>query len=79
MNINHKSGGDIATGKAVENPEDIFNKGKLLGKTLSKFTDHLIIGESTPAGTTTALGVLAALGYDAWGKVSGSTPENPTI
>lgn len=77
VNINHKSGGDIATGKAVENPEDIFNKGKLLGKTLSKFTDHLIIGESTPAGTTTALGVLAALGYDAWGKVSGSTPENP--
>jgi uncharacterized protein (TIGR00303 family) len=29
------------------------------------------------AGTTTALGVLEAMGYDAWGKVSGSTPENP--
>jgi len=77
VNINDKQGGDIATGNAVDDPEDIFSKGKLLGKTLSKFTDHLIIGESTPAGTTTALGVLAALGYDAWGKVSGSTPENP--
>ena len=77
VNINHNRGGNIETGAAVLNPMEIFNKGKMLGKTLSKLTDHLIIGESTPAGTTTALGVLEALGYDAWGKVSGSTPENP--
>ena len=77
VNINHKEGQSILSGQAVENPEEIFNKGKILGETLSKLTNHLIIGESTPAGTTTALGVLAAMGYDAWGKVSGSTPENP--
>jgi uncharacterized protein (TIGR00303 family) len=77
VNINDKQGQNILTGKAVENPEQIFNKGKILGKTLSKLTNHLIIGESTPAGTTTALGVLESMGYDAWGKVSGSTPENP--
>lgn len=77
VNINNKKGKNILTGQAVENPKEIFNKAKILGETLSKLTNHLLIGESTPAGTTTALGVLAAMGYDAWGKVSGSTPENP--
>lgn len=77
ININEKQGQNILTGKAVENPLEIFNKGKILGETLSRLTEHLVIGESTPAGTTTALGVLEAMGYDAWGKVSGSTPENP--
>ena len=37
----------------------------------------LIIGESIAAGTTTALGVLKALGYEANEKVSGSMPHNP--
>lgn len=41
-------------------------------------TEHLVIGESTPAGTTTALGVLTALGYDADFRVSASMPVNPT-
>lgn len=77
IQINDKPGKDVRTGKAVSNPKEIFENGKILGKTLSKLTDHLIIGESTPAGTTTALGVLKALGYDAEHKVSGSTPENP--
>ncbi|MBM4241188.1 MAG: TIGR00303 family protein [Euryarchaeota archaeon] len=77
ININDKPGEDIRTGKVVSNAERIFKKGKIIGKTLSKLTDHLIIGESTPAGTTTALGVLTAMGYDAQRKVSGSTPENP--
>lgn len=77
IKINEKSGGDIRTGNAVENPQKIFKKAFILGKTLSNLTDHLMIGESTPAGTTTALGVLNALGYDANFKVSGSMPENP--
>ncbi len=45
----------LIQGNAVQNSEEIFNKGFMLGKTLSKLTDHLLIGESTPAGTTTAL------------------------
>jgi uncharacterized protein (TIGR00303 family) len=77
INISEKAGQDIRTGKAVENPQNIFENAKILGKVLSQLTDHLIIGESTPAGTTTALGVLTALGYDASFKVSGSMPENP--
>lgn len=77
FNINDKPGGNIQTGKAVSNPEKIFERGKFLGKMLSQFNDHLFIGESTPAGTTTALGVLTAMGYDGNRKVSGSMPKNP--
>jgi NaMN:DMB phosphoribosyltransferase len=42
---------------------------------MASLTDCLIIGESVPGGTTTALAVLKALGYDA--KVSSSIPNNP--
>lgn len=77
IKLNDEPGEDIRIGKAVPNAKEIFEKGVMLGETLSKLTDHIIIGESTPAGTTTALGVLTALGYDARMKVSGSMPENP--
>ncbi|RJS49930.1 MAG: TIGR00303 family protein [Methanobacterium sp.] len=77
IKLGNKPGEDVRTGKAVVNAKEVFEKGVMLGKTLSKLTNHLVIGESTPAGTTTALGVLTALGYDAKEKVSGSMPENP--
>ena len=77
ININEIPGGDISKGNAVLNSEMIFNNGFLLGKALSKLTNHLIIGESIPAGTTTALGILTAMGYEVDHKMSGSTPENP--
>ncbi len=49
--------------------------GRIVGRSMASFTDCLIIGESIPGGTTTALAVLKALGYDA--KVSSSIPNNP--
>jgi len=49
--------------------------GRILGRSLASLTDCLVIGESIPGGTTTALAVLRALGFDA--KVSSSIPENP--
>jgi len=49
--------------------------GRILGRSLASLTDCLVIGESIPGGTTTALAVLCALGFDA--KVSSSIPENP--
>lgn len=70
-------GQDIRTGKAVADPKKIFENSKIIGHELSKNNDYLVIGESIPAGTTTALGTLTALGYDANFKVSGSMPENP--
>ena len=77
FNINQKPGRNIQSGNAVSDPEKLFNKARILGKNISKLTDHIFIGESTPAGTTTALGVLTAMGYDGDHKVSGSMPENP--
>ncbi len=49
--------------------------GRIMGRSMASLTDCLIIGESIPGGTTTALAVLKALGYDA--KVSSSIPNNP--
>ena len=49
--------------------------GRIVGRNLASLTDCLVIGESIPGGTTTALAVLRALGFDA--KVSSSMPDNP--
>lgn len=70
-------GRDIRTGKAIKNPLEIYENGRELGAELSRRHDYLVIGESIAAGTTSALGVLKALGYSANEKVSGSMPTNP--
>lgn len=74
---NGKFGANIISGKAVEKPKTIFEKSYELGVTLSEEYDYIVIGESLPAGTTTALGVLVGLGYEAKGKVSGCMDTNP--
>ncbi|MFB5606947.1 MAG: nicotinate mononucleotide-dependent phosphoribosyltransferase CobT [Candidatus Nitrosomaritimum yanchengensis] len=51
--------------------------GRIVGRTLASMTDCLIIGESIPGGTTTALAVMRGLGYKA--RVSSSIPDNPVI
>lgn len=50
--------------------------GRIVGRTLASLTDCLVIGESIPGGTTTAMAVLKGLGINA--MVSSSMPENPT-
>lgn len=50
--------------------------GRIVGRTLASLTDCLVIGESMPGGTTTALAVLRGLRYDA--QVSSSMSQNPT-
>jgi uncharacterized protein (TIGR00303 family) len=54
-----------------------FEHGELLGKQLAIMSDLIVVGESIPGGTTTALAVLSALGINARFKVSSSMPENP--
>ena len=49
--------------------------GRMVGRNLASMTDCLVIGESIPGGTTTALAVLEAFGIDA--KVSSSMPDSP--
>ncbi len=54
-----------------------FDHSMTLGRQLAKMSDLIVIGESIPGGTTTALAVLSALGINAKFKVSSSMPENP--
>ncbi len=77
LELGAKPGGNIRSGKAVDNVQEVLKRSKLAGELLSRTVDYLVIGESIPGGTTTALGVLLAMGVDAKGKVSSSMPGNP--
>ena len=77
IEIGGKAGGDIRKKQGVVKPQESFEKGIIIGKNLAKLCDYLVVGESIAGGTTTALGVLAGLGFNAFGKVSSSMPNNP--
>lgn len=70
---------DASPGESVRDaapvPEagDLFATARQFGGSLPD--DHIYVGETIPGGTTTALGVLTALGERA--SVSSSLPENP--
>lgn len=64
-------------GLEIENVIRNYEMGKLLGKELAKINETVIVGESIPGGTTTALGVMQALGFNGYNKVSSSMPDNP--
>ncbi len=65
-----------STGRAMPAQQvvDLFEHGRHLGARLAQEHDVLIIGECVPGGTTTALGVLTALGVRVDGLVSSSLP-----
>ena len=77
LDLGGNPGRDIRTGKAVDNVEEVIQRATIAGGHLAKTADYLVISESIPGGTTTALGVLSAMGIRAEGKVSSSMPENP--
>jgi uncharacterized protein (TIGR00303 family) len=64
-------------GLELDNVLKNYDMGKLLGKELAKINETVVIGESIPGGTTTALGVMQALGIDGYNRVSSSMPDNP--
>lgn len=68
-------GGDPREGDAVPDAEALYSRGKTIGTFLGEHSDFLLLGESVPGGTTTALCVLRALGYTA--NVSSSHVEHP--
>jgi len=68
-------GGDPRNGDAVPLAQDLFIRGQEIGRFLSWSSDLLILGECVPGGTTTALCVLRAFGYQA--AVSSSYIQNP--
>lgn len=55
----------------------LFEESRILARELASLAGLIVLGESIPGGTTTALGILAGLGYEAWGMVSSAAPENP--
>jgi len=77
LDLGGEPGRDIRTGRAVENVEEVLRRARVAGENLAKTADYLVVGESIPGGTTTALGVLLAMGVDARGKISSSMPSNP--
>lgn len=72
-------GGNISAEDAMSSGDvrKAVDYGQVLGLQLAKASDLVVIGESIPGGTTTALAVLTALGVDARFKVSSSMPDNP--
>jgi len=69
-------GQDPRKGQSLQDPKHLFEAGKRLGKRFSECHDLIVIGECVPGGTTTALLVLRALGYNA--HVSSAYPNNPS-
>jgi uncharacterized protein (TIGR00303 family) len=74
-----KPGENIKYGNAVRfnDVKKLYDYGFTLGEQLAKTNDLVVVGESIAGGTTTALGVMIALGIDAKNKVSSSMPDNP--
>jgi len=70
-------GKNISLEPAMSNSEVIHavDYGRIVGHSLASMVNCLVIGETIPGGTTTALAVLKGLGFDA--KVSSSIPNNP--
>lgn len=79
VSLGLEPGGNITAGVAMdpETAERAVRHGELLGKQLAGMSDLVVVGESIPGGTTTALAVLMALGVEAKFKVSSSMPDNP--
>ncbi len=77
LDLGGKPGRDIRSGNAVDNVEEVIQRATIAGEHFAKMADYLVIGESIPGGTTTALGVLSAMGVNAEGKISSSMPHNP--
>ena len=61
----------IAKGANID-AKDVFAKGLKAGKTYELKGNYLILGESTPSGTTTASSTALALGYDCKNDFSSS-------
>lgn len=68
-------GADPRKEDAVPQAALLFERGEMIGRFLSQYSDLLMLGECVPGGTTTALCVLRALGYDA--SVSSAFVKNP--
>jgi uncharacterized protein (TIGR00303 family) len=70
-------GASICSGNTIDIKivEKIFSDGKVAGEELKQKYKQLIIAECVVGGTTSALGLLTALGYQCNGMISSSFPK----
>lgn len=73
VDVGGRPGGDVRDPDPVPGAPDVFERARELGGALPD--DRLVVAETIPGGTTTALGVLAALGERE--TVSSSLQSNP--
>lgn len=73
VSVGARSGRDIREADPVPSAPGAFAAARQFGEALPD--EEIVLSETIPGGTTTALGVLRALGED-W-TVSSSLPENP--
>ncbi|MFB6194969.1 MAG: nicotinate-nucleotide--dimethylbenzimidazole phosphoribosyltransferase [Haloplanus sp.] len=73
VDVGAKPGRDVREADPVPTAPGAWVAARELGHALPD--DELVVGETIPGGTTTALGVCRALGVDA--PVSSSLPDNP--
>jgi uncharacterized protein (TIGR00303 family) len=78
LRVSETPGASIELGHADVDARRLFETGVGLGRDIAaqSSSGYLVLGESVPGGTTTALAMLLALGYSADGRVSGSSPGN---
>lgn len=66
----------ITTGRAFDDAMRVWDEAAVLGAELARIGRAVVLGESVPGGTTTALSLMTALGIKASGRVSSSMPGN---
>jgi uncharacterized protein (TIGR00303 family) len=74
VDVGATSGGDVRDGTAVPDARDVVDRARAWARSLPP-DEHLFLAETIPAGTTTAMAVLEALGEPS--AVSSSLPTNP--
>ena len=75
VTISETPGRDMRFESAVRDYEEISARSAELARSLDGSVKQVVLAESVPGGTTTAMLVLRALGY--LGTVSSAGPENP--
>ncbi len=76
LTVGRRPGLALTETDPVANALDLFLAGIIVGRQLGRLGHTLILGESVPGGTTTAMAVMEALGIAALGRISGSMPGN---
>ncbi|WP_336021889.1 nicotinate-nucleotide--dimethylbenzimidazole phosphoribosyltransferase [Halobellus salinisoli] len=75
VSVGARPGRDIRESDPVQTAPGAFAAAREFGRSLPE--DRVVVGETIPGGTTTAMATLRALGEDAIESTSSSLPENP--